>query len=722
MSEEFINQLDELYTRYGYEPRKSKLTRVYLFTKSIYNGADIVKTGTDEEAEKLQTEYSKGGYAVKVRDFKTIEEAEDTLFKDFFKADGVIFNLRKRYEGFVQKLMNNLPEQAKYQYIRSSYDYTEYTLDQDLTQTISIGAEDDGNSLVGRVVKQINEHIGPLLIIIEAAAGYGKTCTAYEILQEFISVPSFKLPFFTELSRDRSAKIFKHILQFEIEEQFSNRVDSNLVIHQIKSGRIPLIIDGFDELITKDFSFSSNQFEQVESMLSTIIELLTENAKIIITSRKTAIFNSEEFHNWMIDRDINYTLAKVTISEPRIEDWLYKERLEVIQSNKFPVKQIANPVLLTYLRYVKIDELKEMIVGKQSIVSRYFDFLLTREQIRQNLLIEPETQIRIFRKLVRLLTEWDTKAEPKEFIKDLIMDYNKTILEETKRKYTPDKRPRTDQLADILSNHAFLDRKESGKIGIVNEFVLGTLIAENLTLGKYQQYNQFFYENITQMFALLAVQAFQVQPKENKEKLWEVFNQFPFNYDPQFFFKIDIDFKNQIVRDYKLATLNDFRLEGYSFTKENQFESTIFTDCTFKDCEFSLTAFKNSSFVNCHFYNCKLITNGETYSDCYFTVYGCIDDNDFVNNVYECEAVLEVEEINIEKEILDMYFKKGSPKPRHRQLSHIKNELSDYDFKTLSKSIHKLEKEGYIQLNGDLSFLTRKGIAHYNDKYRIIQI
>ncbi len=720
MNEAFINQLDELYTRYGYEPRKSKQTRVYLFTKSIYNGADIVKTGTDEEVEKLQSEYSKGGYAVKIRKFKTIEEAEDTLFRDFFKADGVIFNLKNRYKNFVQKLMNNLPENAQYQYIRSSYDYTEYSIDQDVINTVSVSAEDDSNSLVGKVVKQINEHQGPLLIIIEAAAGYGKTCTAYEILQEFISIPSFKLPFFTELSRDRSAKIFKHILQFEIEEQFSNRVDSNLVIHQIKSGRIPLIIDGFDELITKDFSFSSNQFEQVESMLSTIIDLLTENAKIIITSRKTAIFNSEEFHNWMIDRDINYTLSRVTISEPKIENWLRKERLDIINANSFPVEQIANPVLLTYLRYVKLDELSEMIFGNQSIVSRYFDFLLTREQTRQSLLIEPETQLRIFRKLVRLLTEWDTKAESKEFIKDLILDYNKTILEETKRKYTPDKRPRTDQLADTLSNHAFLDRKESGKIGIVNEFVLGTLIAENLTLGKYLQYNEKFYDNITQMFALLAVQAFQVQPKENKEQLWEVFNKFPFSYDPQFFFKIDIDFKNEIVRDYKLATLNDFHLEGYSFTKEGQFESTIFTECSFKDCKFSLLAFKDSSFVNCHFYNCELLADKERFSDSYFTVFGCVDDNDFVNKVYKYEATHEDEKINIEKEILDLYFKKGSYKPRHRQLSHIKNELSDYDFKIVSKLIHKLEKDGYIQLNGDLSFLTRVGIAHYNDKYRIV--
>lgn len=150
---------------------------------------------------------------------------------------------------------------------------------------------------------------------------------------------------------------------------------------------------------------------------------------------------------------------------PSIDNWLPKERFEIIQSNSFPVEQIANPVLLTYLRYVKIDELKEMGVEGKSIVDRYFDFLLSREQTRQGLLIEPETQLRIFRKLVRFLTEWDVKAESKEFIKDLILDYNKTILEETKKKYTPDKRPRTDQLADILSNHAFLDRKEKGMIG-----------------------------------------------------------------------------------------------------------------------------------------------------------------------------------------------------------------------------------------------------------------
>lgn len=719
MNDIFLKKLDELYIHYGYEPRTSSRTcRVYLFTKSIYNGADIVFSDDSGEANRLKEQYSKSGYAVKLRDFKDILEAENALFKDFFKADGVINNLKKRYEEFVKKLMNNLPENSSYKYIRSSFDYVKYESGVADSPIINIQADDDNNSLVQKIVKQIDEHEGPLLTIIEAAAGYGKTCTAFEILNEFIAIPNNKLPFFTELSRDRRATIFKHILAFEIEEQFSNRVDSNVVIEQIKKGRIPLIIDGFDELISKDFSFSSNHFEQVESMLSTIVDLLTDNAKIIITSRKTAIFNSEEFHNWMLDKNVDYTLSKVTISEPRVADWLSADRLEIINSNNFPVEQIANPVLLTYLRYVNVDDLRDMIVDNQSIVNRYFDFLLVREQDRQGLLIEPETQARIFRKLVRFLTEWDVKAESKEFIKDLILDYNKTILEETRKKYTPEKRPRIDQLADILSNHAFLDRKDKGMIGIVNEFVFGTLIGQNLIMDKYKEYNLNFFNNLSQSFALLAVQAFQVQTKENKDKLWQVFFDYPFDYEQQFFFKLDIEFKNEIIREYELAILNDFVLENLFFMKINQFTNTTFTACTFLNCHFNLKAFKNTSFVNCRFFNCSLELENEAYSDSYFSVYGCVDDNNFVKNLFNSEDKNTKEEINIEKEILDLYFKKGSQQPRHRQLSNIKVDLKDYNYKDISRTLHLIQSEGLVQFNGDLSFLTRKGIAYYNDTYQ----
>jgi len=358
-----------------------------------------------------------------------------------------------------------------------------------------------------------------------------------------------------------------------------------------------------------------------------------------------------------------------------------------------------------------------MIVDNKSIVEMYFNFLLTREQKRQNLLIEPEAQIKIFRKLVRFFTEYDVKADTKEFVKEIFIEYNKNILEETRKKYLPEGRPRVDQLADILTNHAFLDRKEKNLIGLVNEFVLGTLIAENLLLGKYEQYDKEFYKKISQSFALIAIQAYQVQPNSSKEKLWEILNKYDFPYEPQLFFKIDIEFKNEIVRNYHQATLNGFELNNFMLTKASQFESTIFTNCKFVQCQFSLNSFINSSFVNCKFYDCYL-KDEETYSDKYFTIFGSTDNNGFVQKIFDSEKN-EVEEVaNIEEIILSLYFKKGSLKPRHRQLSHIKEELSEYNPKLISKTIHKLKSDDIIQFNGDLSHLTKKGIALFNENYR----
>lgn len=718
MNETEISHLDKVYISYGYETTKAYPgVRVYLFTKSIYSGADVVKLDSSGDAEALKKKYSALGYGVKVRDFNSVSEAEDILFKDFFKADGVIDNLKRRYKNFVGRIMENLPETAKYQYIKSPYEFSIINEEHEEQSSLHFSADDPNDNLTDKIVGLINKHNGPLLTIIEAAAGFGKTCTAYEILNSFISTSINKIPFFTELSRDRRATIFKHILQNEIEEQFSNRVDSKVVINEIKQGRIPLIIDGFDELISKDFSFSTSRFEEVESMLSTIVDLLTDNAKIIITSRKTAIFSSEEFHNWMIDRNIPYTLAKISLTEPSIENWLSKDKLELIDRSSFPVNKIANPVLLTYLRYIDFSELSTMIFENESIVQKYFEFLLTREQIRQNLVLEPEIQLRIFRKLVRLMTELDIKTETKDFIKELIQEYNSKVLEETRKNYTPDKRPRIDQLADTLSNHAFLDRKEKNLIGFVNEFVFGTLIGENLIMGKFSEHNPKFYESLNQMFALLALEAFKVQSEQYKKELWQIFFDYNFRYEAEFFFKLDIDLLGVIVRDYKHAILDGFELKDMLIQKEGQFSETVFNNCVFYNCNFNFKSFSNCSFVNCRFYDCQFDTK-TSYSDSYFVAFGCTDNNDLISQVFDIDIPSKVQDVNLEKSVLSLFFKTGGLSPRYRQLSFIKSELSKEDQKEISKILHKLKAEDLIYFKGDLSHLTKKGIVYYNENYR----
>ena len=220
------------------------------------------------------------------------------------------------------------------------------------------------------------------------------------------------------------------------------------------------------------------------------------------------------------------------------------------------------------------------------------------------------------------------------------------------------------------------------------------------------------------MFALLTVQAFQVQPKEQKHLLWDVFNENPFPYDQQFYFKIDIGFKNQTNRPFSEATLDGFVVNDLKFEIPGQFNSTIFTSCTFINCCFLPNAFINTSFVSCRFYNCFIADEDTSYNDDNFTFYGCSDDNNFVQEIYDSVDDESVETINLEKEILDLYFKKGSLKPRHRQLSQIKLELSKFDYKTITKALHKLKTEELLILNGDLSHLSKKGIAFYNESLR----
>ena len=455
-------------------------------------------------------------------------------------------------------------------------------------------------------------------------------------------------------------------------------------------------------------------------MLSTIVELLSGNAKIIITSRRTAIFNSEEFYNWMTDRNLDYSMIKITITEPQINDWLDNEKVKIIENNAFPIEDIANPVLLTYLKYLETDTLKEMIEKEESIVNNYLDFLLQREQTRQNLLIEPETQLRIFRKLVRLLSEFDIKAAAKEDIKDFILEYNKTILKNTLEKYQPESRPKIEQLADTLSNHAFLDKKDNRNIiGFVNELILGTLVGQNLANGKYEEHIPNFHIQLNQMFSLLAVQAYKVQNKSEKLKLWETFYKFKFPYDKQFFFSIDIWFKKELVTNYFQESLNKFVVENILFKKEKQFIETVFTDCTFKNCTFSLMTFEKTSFVNCSFYDCNLLEERCQNSAENIVIYSCQCNNGFTN-VLTANGNEEINEdtIDIDSLFLSKFFRLGSSRPRHKQLSILRKELGELNQRGLAKTIQRLKANGYIQMNGDLCHLTKEGIAYFNEHYK----
>jgi hypothetical protein len=711
-----IDKIDDLFKSYNYiiSPKSNHQVRIYTLRYGMYHAAEIILVDQSFDPSKIKADFSELGYATEIKNLTDNLNLEEYLFEGFFIKTPLGNELKTRYSQFVSKQIKNLPEGSQYKYIESSYDF----LFQDETGGIVEQQYVDAteNNLIPRLNKLLSETKGALFVIIEAAAGFGKTCTAYEVLNTFSSQDSKKLPFFTELSRNREARIFKHILLQEIDDQFPNGIKQNIVIDQIIKGRIPLIIDGFDELITKE----SNK-EEVESMLTTIVELLQGEAKIIITSRKTAIFNSEEFLDSINSAKNDFSLVRIEIKEPTINNWLDSDRLEIIEQTNFPIEQISNPVLLSYLRNISIEKLKtyaENNSEENSLIDKYIDYLLKREQLRQNLKLNNETQLRIFRKLMRLMTEFNITTDSKETIKELLKDYNRKIIKQSLKEYLADEKPSVDDLIETLSNHVFLDRKANGSIGIINDFIFGLLVGENLIYEKYQQYDPLINKNLPLDFAQKALQSFQIQSPSRKEKLWNVFDKGNFDYDANFFFDLDYSFKKCSTRNYSNLYVNDIIIDEFHFCENQKFIECGFSNIVFKNCRFHINFFEKTSFHNCEFYNCIIETKTKiSFKD--FGVFACTSNNDFLNilssNIAEKKSIKN-EDIQIitEVTVLSHFFSIDNKKPRARKLSQIKVNYTEDGQKELGRIVTSLKSQGLIFIKDDVGFISKTGISIYN--------
>ena len=704
--------LDEVFIKYGYEVKKNdENVRVYILRQGMYYGAEIIPLNDKADTKKIIDEFTMAGFTCMLRRYKSVKEAEDKLFEGFFNTRFTSERIKKKYQAFTQKQIRHAAKNAEYKYINSPF-----------RKNNNPGYEKEHN-LVADVMK-IFEMSGPQFIIIEASAGFGKTCTAYEILRELSEKYPIRNPLFTELSRNRQAKIFKYVLLSEIEEEFHSMINSELVTYHIKSGRIPLIIDGFDELLSKDqvkgkSDAVGNDFEQVETMLSTIADLLHGDAKIIMTSRKTALFSGEEFLRWTESYKGQFNVERYIIKEPRINDWLDEAKIEMLESAAIPIKLVANPVLLSYIRYLDSSLFARLLKSPDTIVNKYFQALLEREQVRQNLLLEPALQLRIFKRLATSFAEFNITSEERGFVKELIIEYNNDELDSCREAYEPSARPTLDELANTLTNHALLDRigNKGNNIGFINDFVFGTLIGQVLI-----EKNGNSVKNLPESIAELAVISFKFQNKEKQLKLWHVLSQKMYEFSDRFRLIIDLNLKEQILGSFDGEVFESIQFKDIKFDQNSNFKRCIFNDCKFSYCSFNLDQFEETSFMDCNFWDCSVIKNpNKNYTDAIST-FGCVDSGKgFIKefNLHDdCgEFDSDSSDIDYKKLILEKFFKVDGKSVKMIQISHIENEYEGDLQKRIAKEVHSLSMKGLITLDGDKASLTSDGISYYHKNY-----
>lgn len=588
-----ITKIKSLYELYSFSILdESKLDKYIAFSckKGYFTNAELILFDHNYDYQSLKIEYERAGFAVKVTKYYDYESLHDSLFLGFFEVENTLHRQKNMYVSFCEK------QRDKNLLNEYSYKSCDFIID---------GQNPIGQKNAIKVVTERVKKKTASLIIIEAPAGFGKTCASYEIMHEICSTGSICL--LAELSKNRTATLFRYVLYSEIDAVF-NGLKYDLVVSEIRNGMLPVIIDGFDELLSKSIDEigqeANDNKKEAQSMLNTISLLLNNNskAKIILTSRKSSIFTGDLFDEWITNSELDCDITRIELRKPNVYSWIGNDKAKCIRRNLNEIYEVANPILLNTISSIPLKELERM--DTQSIIEKYFAFLLKREEERQALRLDKTEQRRIMRRLAAAFVGYDINSEDSNIIKDIIKDIISDDLSEYISRYDrygdyEGSIPDSEQFILKLVHHAFLDRisNDENKIGFVNEFTFGYLMGEAIVNNELK-----IKELGSKQLDLIAT-AYQACSSNIKNELYKLTKDAVDRLAPNEIIIIEQKFQNRLLRSYDSVTFENLVFNSnYIFTSDYIFSLCSFYNCTFNRCTFDI-----NSFYQCQFYNCSFI-------------------------------------------------------------------------------------------------------------------
>ena len=632
----------------------------FLHEDGYFNNVEVLYFDDQFDRSNVSNEYSRLNYSVHFTKFISLQSLHNSLFVGFFNVNRSQNRLKKEYDSFVRKQETKL-HTNKYKFIPCKY--------------IGPGGE-TSNDIVEYAYSQLFSE-GKQLIIIEAAAGYGKTCTSYEILSRISEDAKGTAPLITELSKNRLANIFKYVLMSEIEHNFRG-LTSNLVLREIKEGRVPLIIDGFDELLSKQAEKESDCDDEdtVQTMLSTIAQLFEgeSEAKVILTSRKTAIFAGEQFDDWADKNLPQCVITRIQLVNPTAEEWIGYEKAEILKKAGIHLGDIANPALLAFINSLDVSVVEKEFNNSTAIVKKYFNLMLTRERERQSLKLSVEEQYELLSEIAFLMQDCNytscSQGDLKTIIELALDDGEGSKLYEYIGRYSQledEKVPTVEEFINKLANHALLDRVASttNAIGFINYFIFGMLLIHSIIENNR---NNVSYSKIDRKYWSIMATAGRVCDLETRKQLFCAIEKSKIPFTPNERLEFDISLSRKNTCNYCDAYFESTQFPGdFEFVSDYSFINSFFSGCTFDSCVLSPKAFKNCKFFNCHFYNITLSEEVPFDSELCFN--NCSGHEELIKKKVDKAIVEHVEtEAQIyEKRVLEQFWRPGSNMANRRR-------------------------------------------------------
>lgn len=670
------DEIIELYRLYGFElESKEKGYLVFCRESGFFQNVEIVILDPTLKKEDVHiSQYEQLGYAVHISKFTSVAQAHDTLFQGFFKVKLSNQKLIREYSNFCTQQSEKL--KAAYEYISGTFMENGVIQNVEIVQRIQ--------HLFGEDERQ--------LILLEASAGYGKTCTSYEVVQQLVSSFSSNITILTELSKNRTARIFQYVLLSEIDQKFPT-LSSRLVTHEITCGRVFLVIDGFDELLSKKYDSPEDKQEDAQTMLDTIARLLRgdSKAKILLTSRKSSIFVGRDFDKWIEQSLTECNVTRLLLLPPSPEEWINEDKLAKLRENQIVLNDLINPVLLTHLRNASLDDFDKKYNSNHAVIIHYLTLLLNREQDRQALRMSTSKQLEVMEQLAAQMVQYDISSESVDAIEAILSDIIEPDFYAYQKQYeAPDVPPTEAEFLNKLAHHALLDRISSQKneIGFLNEFIFGFMIAEAVC-NKYLPASE-----LAGKYLDFSITAYATEDLERRTVFYNRIHSVLAGNPIQRRLNAAIRLNGVLDDVYQNEYLDNFEFEGVSITLPEQFQECFFYGCVFDGCTIDIHAFKDCQFNQCSFFNVTLL--GYSATDRGIAFFLCHGHEEF-----EALACQECENkelpMDYERKVLEQFWKPGyeTAEPRRADDTMMKG-IAPQDRPAVSRAIESLIKKGIL--------------------------
>lgn len=446
-------------------------------------------------------------------------------------------------------------------------------------------------------------------------------------------------------------------------------------------------------------------------MLDTIADLLTYNskAKILLTSRKSSIFTGDIFDDWAEKKLFNCNITRIQLAEPTAQDWVGYEKFVVLKELGISLDNILNPVLLTFIRNQTIETIRQNYGNNENILDQYFSLLLTREQERQQLLLDIREQISIMQQLASYLVQFDISSEEPQFIRELLLDILTGNLNKYLERYSDsllqssEDRPTDEEFVMKLVHHALLDRvsANSNKIGFINDFILGLFIGDALI------FNKLSIDQMSEKYIDIASTSYGIKDEQSRKTLFKKITPVIVQLSVEYQLLIDINLVKKLTQNYCDQYFDSLVFKSnFYFDTRYKFINCIFSSCSFDNCTIPTSVFQSCQFYNCQFYNVNIINNSSNDAELIFS--GCSGHDEFIiASSTRFDSLLIDTEQNYEKFVLEQYWKVGydmaEPRRSYRTLfrgtsSEERGFVNDAIETLIDRSILR-KTSTYIELN-----------------------